>query len=241
MDNTLQSKNVISGLIDLFYRPSYLFNALAVKNNWSWIPFFLLVFFGFISQYNYFNVVDFTWYVEQLADAILGPTSPAEKANFMSRFSLNSTQWSQALATSLILPVIFALILAAIFNFLTQNDDKSIQDFTDWFGAMWWMSLPAVINHILAYFLIISSDYGTQLSDTIFSPISLAYITGSSLNNDWHDILLLCNLGTFWSIFLSFKCLKSWTAFSNAKAAIVAVIPISLLNGLILLITYLLT
>ena len=78
-EQTMQSvTNPFQALSDIFYQPSAVFNALAEKDNWSWIPFILIVIFSCLPAYMYYGFVDITWYQEAVLAGQAEEMSPAE-------------------------------------------------------------------------------------------------------------------------------------------------------------------
>lgn len=226
------SSNALTALADVFYKPEQVFNALAVKNNWSWLPFILIAVLAYLANYYYFEVVDFEWYSARFAELTLGDVSPAERENFMSVMNLKALQLTQSFSAALVIPVVGSLILAAYLHIVCMNDDKNIQGFTDWYGATWWISMPATINSVLTLLILSFTSIGSQVQDTVLAPLSLAFVFSTDFSSGWHNLLLFFNVVTFWSIFLTAKCLTSWTNFSVKKAYVVATIPVVCLAGI---------
>ena len=228
-NNEPSLSNPISAITETFFNPLTVFNTLAVKNNWSWVPFFLLAFVLFFPPYLYYSVVDFDWFSQLSADALLGDVSPAERQMYMDAANVSLIRLSQALTNSLIAPIIVFAVLALYYNFITRNDEKSVQGFSDWYGAMWWMALPGLLNALVAIILISFQSENAQIHDNIMVPFSLAYIANTTIASPMHSLFTAIRLDVFWSIYLGFICVRSWTNFSVAKALTTVIAPYLLL------------
>lgn len=227
--------NPISAITETFLHPFSVFNTLAVKNNWSWVPFFLLAFVLFFPPYLYYSVVDFDWFSQISADALLGDVSPAERQNYLDAANLSLIRISQAISNSLVAPIIVFAVLALYYNFITRNDEKSVQGFSDWYGAMWWMALPSLLNALVAIILISLQSENAQIHDNIMVPFSLAYIANTTIASPMHSLFNVIRLDVFWSLYLGFVCLRSWTNFSVVKAIATVTAPYLLLLILLVL------
>ena len=62
-ENTpLSVTNPFQAASEIFYKPTQVFEAISVKDNWSWIPFIIVTAVAILPLYLYFNLVDFEWY-----------------------------------------------------------------------------------------------------------------------------------------------------------------------------------
>ena len=59
-------ENPFQACNDVFFRPGSVFEALKQHNNWSWLPFVIVVVMAILPNYLYFTTVDPVWYVEHL-------------------------------------------------------------------------------------------------------------------------------------------------------------------------------
>ncbi|MDT0593931.1 Yip1 family protein [Glaciecola petra] len=220
----LSVSNPIQAASEIFYKPKGVFDALAVKDNWSWVPFILLAVVMSLPAYLYFGVVDFEWWRDITINTSMPDASPAEKKNVMSMYQQGSTQLT-SMIFSVIAPILINLILALYYTLVTRNDNKSVQGYTDWYGAMWWMSMPVLINSLVALLIIAMHDKGTELSTAVLAPLSVAYLMGIEMSSNWFNFFNGVRLDVIWTIYLSMTCVRSWTNFSANKSLIVAIIP----------------
>lgn len=227
--------NPITAITDIFMHPKAVFDTLAVRENWSWVPFILLAVVMFFPSYLYYSVVDFDWWRQMTADNVLGDVSPSERQMFIDAANLSIARLTQAISEALVVPIISFAILAFYYNFVTRNDDKSVQGFTDWYGAMWWMALPSLLNALLAILLLTLQPSNSQIYDNILIPLSLAYVLGATIESTWYSVLSVMRIDIFWTLYLGFVGLRSWTNFSPTKAAITAVAPFALILAIMVI------
>lgn len=231
--------NPIQAASEIFYKPLSVFNALSVRENWSWIPFILVAFILFIPPYLYFGLVDFDWWLDAAMMPSLEDLPPSQQENILAQYSPSQMQWTGGLSSSLILLLIYAL-KAFYFSMMTRDDEKNVQGFTDWYGAMWWMAMPMLLNALVSLILLTLHDPGAQLSAAVIAPLSVAFVLGTDMASPWFNLFVDLRIDVIWSILLGYVCVKSWTNFSQTKALIVAIIP-AVFYWLILIIAALLT
>lgn len=216
--------NPIQAASEIFYKPRAVFNALGTKDNWSWIPFILLVTILFAPPYLYYGLVDFNWWLDLAIAPSLEDYPPSQQKNMLAHYSPSQMQFTGGLSSSLLLILIYA-VKAFYFSMSTRNDEKSVQGFTDWYGATWWMAMPILINAFISLVLLTFQDSGAQVSMAILAPLSLAYVFGIDMASPWFSLFIDLRLDVFWSMWLSYICISSWTQFSKTKALIIAIIP----------------
>jgi hypothetical protein len=224
-ENTqLDVTNPFQAVSEIFYKPTAVFNTLAVKDNWSWIPFILVLAVSVVPAFLYFNVVDFDWYRAIIAQTQMPEASPAELEAFANTMAQGTTQLITIVSVAIGLPIVMAL-LAGYYALWTRNDEKSVHGFTDWYGATWWMSMPTVINALLACLYMITQSIGTELNQAAMAPLSLAFIFGTDMTASWYGLLSALRIDSIWSIVLGAICLSSWTNFSMVKSVLVSALP----------------
>ncbi|QPG04821.1 YIP1 family protein [Salinimonas marina] len=213
---------------DIFYRPNGVFRALTTTNNWSWLPFVLVIVASVLPGYLYFSSVDFSYYVDLLAST-MGDVSPAEIEQFR-----QNQQQSFYVIIGLVGPLIglplYYLLIALYLHLATKSDEQNVQGFTDWYGFTWWISMPLLLSSLVSVLLIaISSD--PQMSPAIMQPLSLAYLLGVPLSSDWNGLAGATSLIMLWTIYLTTVGISQWTSFSTKKSAVIAAAPYVLIYG----------
>ncbi|MFC4699774.1 YIP1 family protein [Glaciecola siphonariae] len=223
-NNPQQVSNPIQAASEIFYKPTAVFDAIAVKDNWSWIPFILVTVLSIVPTYLYFNLVDFQWYTNMIATAQMPDASPAETEAFANAMELGSTQMISVIGLAIGLPIIMA-ILAGYYTLWTRNDEKSIHGFTDWYGAMWWIAMPAIINALASCIYLTLQAPGSEISQAGLAPLSLAFLAGIDMESTWFGLTSSLRIDSIWTILLGALCLKSWTNFSFNKSLFVSALP----------------
>ena len=217
--------NPIQACNDIFVRPSEVFKALSIKDNWSWFPFILVAVISCLPAYLYFSVVDYTWYVDAQLSVLAPNASPAELD--MQRSYMGSAQSAQS-STLYLTPVMLILvsaISALYYTVVTRNDEKSIHSFMDWYGVQWWTMMPYIIGAVVSLAILVMTDAGSELSPAVMAPLSLSFVLGLDITNPWLSVMNEIRIDRIWGIVLGASCLQQWTNFSRNKAYIVAAIP----------------
>lgn len=112
---------------------------------------------------------------------------------------------------------------------VTRNDDKGVQGFTDWYGAMWWMAMPMLVNALASLVLLALKTPGSQIESSILTPLSLGFLSGVDMASPWFNLLIDIRLDVIWTIILGYICLRAWTNFSQIKALATAIFPAAFL------------
>ncbi|AXR05891.1 YIP1 family protein [Salinimonas sediminis] len=220
--------NPIQACNEVFFRPNGVFYTLTNKNNWSWVPFILVVLATTLPGYLYFSSVDFSWYVDLLT-AGLGDVSPAEIDQFR-----QNQQREMYVIMSLVGPLIglpiFQLLVALYLHLATKADEQNVQGYTDWYGFTWWTSMPLLLSSLVSAILIALAS-SAQISPNIMQPLSLAYLLDVSPASDWISIAGSVSLITIWTIYLTTVGITQWTSYSAKKALIIAAAPYIIIYG----------
>ncbi|MFT6270860.1 MAG: hypothetical protein ACJAVV_003699 [Alphaproteobacteria bacterium] len=223
-EQTLEISNPIQAASEIFYKPKAVFDALSVRENWSWIPFILLCVILFIPPYLYFGLVDFDWWLDVAIMPTFADLPPSQQENMLTQYSPSKMQLTIGITSSVSLIVIYA-IKAFYFSMITRNDNKGVQGFTDWFGAMWWIAMPMLVNALLSLILLTFQDSGTQIEGSILAPLSLAFLFSVDMASPWFSLLSDIRIDVIWSIGLAYICVRSWTNFNQVRALITAIFP----------------
>ena len=102
---------------------------------------------------------------------------------------------------------------------MTKNDEKSIHGFTDWYGATLWMAMPMLVSSLVSLVLLTFQEPGAEISAAILAPLSLAFILGTDMASPWFNLLTIVSIDSIWLIFLAYVCVRTWTNFSQTRAA----------------------
>ncbi|WP_394221003.1 YIP1 family protein [Alteromonas gracilis] len=214
---------------DIFFKPNGVFKAVGENNNWSWMPFLLIMAMSLVSQYLYVNFVDIEWFAEMNV-AAQGDMSPAEEDHIKAFFTRETLLWS-SLIGAFFVPIIASAAYAVYVNLMTRSDDSHVYGFTDWYGFAWWISMPYVLTGLVGLaLLLLSSDH--QVTPTILSPASLSFVADISMDSPWYELGQGVRLELFWGIYLATVGITQWTSFSLKKAAIIASAPYIVIYGI---------
>lgn len=215
--------NPFQACIKIFLKPSIVFDTINKKDNWSWIPFLFTMAFAFIPVYWYFNVVDFNWYLDFIINATAGDLSPAEQENMRVMMNKSVLTFGSLAAVIINLLVVNAL-MAAYLHFATKSDEKNVNEFTDWYGFTWWVSLPSVIGFVSSV-LVLAFATSNQLSFASLSPLALSYWLGLDDASDWFGITNMIRPDFFLSIYLIAVGISRWTSFERNKIYAITFTP----------------
>jgi hypothetical protein len=219
--------NPLQACNDVFFRPGSVFEALKQHNNWSWLPFFIVVVMAVLPNYLYFTTIDPVWYVEHLLANSLdfADLSPAELDGMRDLIPVESMGTWGALGGLVGLTIINAII-AVYFNLVTKSDEENLNGFTDWYGATWWMGMPVVIGSLISIVMILLSNDGTnQMPLSIVSSTSLAHIFGLDISSTWFGLANAFRLESLLSIYIGAAAIGSWTNFAWNKSLLLSALP----------------
>lgn len=233
-ENRHEISNPLQACNDVFTSPSAVFKALSLKDNWSWLPFILVAVISALPGYLYFGIVDYSWYVDGQLAMTMPDASPAELENMRPAYGSGESAALFALFGAPLSLVIMSAVMGFYYTLVTRNDDKSIHSFFDWYGAQWWFMMPTLIASVISLGLILLIEPGSQVSQAVLSPTSLAYIVSTEPNSHWFGFLSALRIDTIWVIYLGAICLQQWTNFSRKKSIIVAAIPTLIILTLML-------
>jgi len=221
--------NPIQACNDIFFRPNGVFKAVGEKNNWSWIPFIIIVMMSMASQYLYVHSIDIDWFAN-LSIAAQEAMSPAEEEQMRSFFTRKTMMMSQLIGAFFGLIIVNALF-AVYLNLATRSDDSHVFGFTDWYGFTWWVSMPYVITTVISVALILfSSDH--QISPSVLSPLSIAHLFSLDMSSSWFAFAQALRVELLWAIYLTTVGISQWTSFTTKKAAIIASAPYAVIYSI---------
>jgi hypothetical protein len=218
--------NPIQACNDVFMQPSEVFKALSLKENWSWLPFILVIVISSLPAYLYFDMVDYNWYVDTQIALSMPDASPAELENMRPAYGSGKSAAMFALIGAPLYLIIVSAVLALYFTLVTRNDEKSIHSFFDWYGAQWWFMMPTLIASAISLALILLLvDPGSRVSQSLLSPTSLSYLLSIPTSSKWFTFMSYLRIDAVWSIYLGAVCLQQWTNFNRKKSIIFSAIP----------------
>ncbi|MCC2616835.1 YIP1 family protein [Aestuariibacter halophilus] len=222
--------NPIQACNDVFFRPRAVFATLKERNNWSWIPFALVVMMALLPSYMYYQFVDFSWFTDMLIAKDYAEVSPAEQDQ-VRNYMTPGVMTFNVLVFGFLGIVVINAIMAIYLNVTSKMDDDCVMGFTDWYGFCWWAGMPTLIGGLISLLLIaLASDH--QLSPAYLSPLSLAFIAGVDFSSEWFNLLSAMRLENVWSMYLIAVGVCQWTKLPSNKAWIIAIAPYLIIWGL---------
>lgn len=225
-----QVSNPFQACNDIFFKPTAVFATIKEKHNWSWLPFFIVLSVTVLPIFLYFNFVDFDWYMENVIIASMGDVSPAEQDVVRGMMSKSTSLYGGLIATVVILPIVTA-IFAIYLNLATKADDENVQGFTDWYGFVWWVSMPSIIGSLISVFLILLAD-SHEINALVTVPTTLAYLFNAQIGSPWLTFLQSIRLEAVWTIYLTVVGIVQWTNLSSKTALKIALAPYVVIFGL---------
>jgi hypothetical protein len=214
--------NPFSASLNVLFKPNGVFSLLPEKQNWSWVPFLLVVMSAVLALYLYYSMIDYEWYID-----LMTSNSPPEI-----KMMMQSTNADQMRITSSFAILISTLVSAAVFaiylNIVTKIDPNNIYGFTDWYGFSWWVSMPVVVSNIISLALILTFA-DAQMTPNVLYPLSFAFMFDTNAGSEWLNLLQSIGLSTLWSIYLMAVGISRWINISTQKAFLIASLPFAVI------------
>ncbi|MDF2180257.1 YIP1 family protein [Aliiglaciecola sp. CAU 1673] len=214
----------------VLFKPNQVFATLARANNWSWIPFLLLMLMSVLPAFIYFNVVDFEWYRDFIISQQFADISPAEQENVRRNLTPGG-MITLTLFTSALGLIALNALQAMYLNTMARMDQEQVHGFADWFGLMWWVSLPAVVGNMLSLLILVLSG-NDQFPPAQLSVTSLSYWLSVPMDSPWFTLAQVIRLESFWSIYLIAVAITKWTNIRSNTAWNIAIGPYVVIWGL---------
>ena len=211
----------------IILKPNAVFATIKDKQNWSWIPFFLVALASMLPGLLYFHTVNFDWYLDLITSSQYGEVSPSEQQTFKNSMSIEQMRYLTIIGSTAGIAISNA-IFAAYLNIFTKGDDMNTRAFADWYGFGWWVSLPTVLAGFVALVFILLFG-GEQMRPTIINPTSLAFIFNMSMDSPISKFGQIVRLESFWSMYLIAVGLSQWTNLPTSKTYTIAIAPYAII------------
>lgn len=213
----------------IILKPNPVFARLKETANWSWVPFLIVAFCTALPTWLYFNSVDMNWYADLIVQVENADVSPAEQAQLkqmMMQENLGGFTAVASVISQLLMFAVFALYL----HKMTQIDEENTLTYGDWYGFLWWVSIPFAIFSLITSFIILANG-GPEIKPEILAPFSLGSILGLSLGSDWFGWAQGIGPDAFWCIYLMTVGISQWTQLSSRQCLIIAAAPFAIIWG----------
>lgn len=222
--------NPLQACLDVLIRPNPVFARLATTNNWSWVPFALLVVISILPAYAYFSSVDIDWYQDLIISQTMANVSPAEQDAARSGMT-RENMISLTLMFAALGMIIVNAVLALYLNLMTRMDPQQVHSFGDWYGMTWWVNMPNIIGAFLSL-LVISLSSTNQLPPESLNVTSLAYWLDVPMSSDWFSLLQSVRVESFWTIYLLAAGISQWTQIKSNTTWLIAALPYGIVWGI---------
>lgn len=207
----------------IILKPNPVFARLKETANWSWVPFLIVAFCVAMPYWLYFSTVDLNWYTEMVVQSMYADVSPNEQEWQKEHLMQGSKPAFMAIGVVFQLLLMYA-VFALYLHKMTQIDEENVLTYGDWFGFLWWVSIPSAIVGLLTS-LVILTNSGPEIHPALLAPFSLAYILGVNLGSDWFGWLTSFNLDSLWSIYLMTVGISQWTKLTYRQCLVIAAAP----------------
>lgn len=208
---------------DIFFKPNRVFATIAETNNWSWLPFLIVVSMAILPSHMYFNFVDFDWYTQLIIDTRYANISPAEQ-NII-RNNMGQGQMSTFSTFGVFFGyLIVNAIMATYLNMVTKKDEECLQGFTGWYGFTWWISMPTILSSLISLVIMLLAT-NPQLSPVNITPTTFAFIFDVEMTSPWFSLMQSIRIDSFWVMYLTSVGVSRWTNLSTNKSYTVAIAP----------------
>lgn len=213
------SSSPFSALITMFYEPSDTFAALE-RNKAAWLPTILLMLSTTVLLMWYFNVVDFTWLMDQMFASV---KNAAEREKMMEMMSPTAMQVSSIGGAVVGYPIFLAL--TGLYFMVAGKIISKEFTFGSGFALAAWSSLPGLIMLPLGAMQIMLASNG-QFSFSDLNPLSLnTLLFNYSIDHPMTGLLDSLSLPSIWSAVLMIIGFKVWAKVGQATAVKVVLIP----------------
>ena len=228
--NTVQISTPFDALQAIVLKPNPVFARLKNAHNWSWVAFVVVIFLSVLPTWLYFNMVDMDWYANMIVELQSPDVSPAEKDMARQMMMQENIAFFSAFVLAVWIAAVYA-VFALYLHKMAQMDEENLLSFGDWYGFMWWATLPvAFVGAITALILVVAG--GPETSPALLSPLALSTLLGLSMDSNWFSWAQGIGLDTIWVVYLIAVGLSQWTRLPTKHCFIIAAAPFVIIWGL---------
>lgn len=213
----------------IILKPNPVFAKLKTTHNWSWLPFFVVVFFSALPSWLYFNTVDLNWYTDLMIELHYSDVSPSEQDQARQMFMQDNMAAFSAFSIFIGLVIMYSIFALYLYK-TTQVDDENILGFGDWYGFMWWAALPFAIFGLITALIILVAG-GPEMRPELLAPFSLSTLLGLSMGSAWYSWAQGVSIDVVWVIYLMAVGVSQWTKLNTKQCYIVASAPFAIIWG----------
>jgi len=219
------STSPMSAVFSMFYEPTRAFQNLSPRR-YGWIPLLLVMACSLALILWYFNIVDFSWMVEQMVASMPATERDAAKQMMSKGMFMGFGVLGVLVAT----PAIMAV--SGVYLMLVSKALNKPFSFNDGFAASAWSSIPAILSLPLGAVQILMSSHG-QLTFSELNPLSLNQLFFHlEMGRPMAGFYDAVSLPMIWSIILLIIGYQVWAKVARSTAIKVVLIPYATIYGL---------
>ena len=220
------SNNPLSLVLPIFIEPKKAFEEILKKGH-VWFPLLVLSLVSAGMLYWYFQTVDFPWLLDQMIAAQPDMKADAKEV-FLKMMSRTMMTWSSVVVVLVGVPLM-AAVGAAYLTICAKMIGSELR-FEKWFAFAAWAMMPSLIGTLLMGVQIASSN--GQVTPEGLDMLSVNYLFAHQDHlSSWGKFFDKLSMTSFWTIFVSFVGLRTWTDRSTATCATIAALPYVVIFG----------
>lgn len=224
------STQTMNSLVDLFAAPAGVFERISEKSLSVWLPLGILIASVTGIMAWYFLTIDLYQFMETTL-TMTGQDPEAAGLDLMMEQA--SIIRIVSIVQTVVITLIYLLLLALFFFLAAMLIAEEKLSFGKFFAVVAWGSLPSLLSYLsmgVSYALADSYVYIAFLDKT-----SLASLIGATVETPNFQLLTSITVGSVWSFALFGLAFRVLTRCSVTAAVIVALIPVAIQYGLMLL------
>jgi Yip1 domain len=212
----------------LIINPSIAFQSLKEKPNF-WFPLLTISIISGAMLAWFYAVVDFDWLREQIVSSNpqFEKMSEAQRAKAVTMIPKGVMMWSSIIGALVVLPVI--RFLEAVYYFLIGKMTRVEVGLDQWFSLACWSGFPAIIALLLMGVAIVIRSSAQMTPDAI-SMLSLNELFFHvPMGHKWHSLLSSLTIVNPYIWWLTIVGVKVFSARSMTYAAVVVLVPLTVI------------
>lgn len=221
--------NNVNMFVNVITSPTEAFNALKEKPHFL-LPFILIPLVVVAFQLIYFNVVDYTWMLEQMA--LQAQMNDADPAQIESIKNIPKMLMLIPGIISAVLVIVLVQLIYASYLMLVSKASGDNFGFKAMFSLSWWCAIPAAFTMVACIVNVLLADGGRIYADAV-NPFSLnSLIFDFGFDSPFRSILANIDLFMFWSWALLTIAYKQFSGRSYVHSALVVLAPYAVIYGI---------
>ncbi|WMS88553.1 YIP1 family protein [Pleionea litopenaei] len=225
-----EQSGLLKTTLNLITSPSEAFADLRVHGR-AWFPLILIILSAVVSWVYYYQVVDFSWSIEQtISTQDMSKLQKEEALKMYESMGANTMLGITVGSTIVMVPIIFAiysLYLLIVSNI--RNDDLR---FGQCFTLSCWSSLVAVFSSLVSILQILFSSTN-QIPQSALKGLNINdLILSLEPGNAWYTFATSFDLTSIWGSILMAIGYKAFTKCGTGTAYVIGFLPFGLIYGI---------